>query len=162
MAGWEIKGAEASNGRAMLTLRSGSGDMQLIETEHVIAATGYRPDVSRLPFLSAAIMSQLKLLDSVPVLSSYFESSVPGLFFVGWLRAVASVPSFASLVGGSSPLPISQIWPASRGREKVMDNGTPVHSSPSAMTSAKRDAEQPKLRFSSSPRQILCSPLGYH
>ena len=57
--------------------------MQRIETEHVIAATGYRADIRRLPFLSAGIKSQLKLFNNVPELSSHFESSVPGLLFVG-------------------------------------------------------------------------------
>jgi thioredoxin reductase len=94
LAGYQIKGAEASSGRAVLWLRSGNGDERRIETEHVIAATGYRADIRRLPFLSAGITSQLKLFDNVPELSSHFESSVPGLFFVG----AAAVDSFGPVV----------------------------------------------------------------
>jgi FAD-dependent urate hydroxylase len=59
LAGYQIKGAEASGDRAILWLRSGNGDERRIETEHVIAATGYRADIRRLPFLSAGITSQL-------------------------------------------------------------------------------------------------------
>ena len=94
LAGYQIKGAEALSGRAVLWLRSGNGDEQRIETGHVIAATGYRADIRRLPFLSAGITSQLRLFGNVPELSSHFESSVPGLFFVG---AVA-VDSFGPVV----------------------------------------------------------------
>jgi hypothetical protein len=83
LAGYQIERAEASGNRAILWLRSRNGDVRRLETEHVIAATGYRADVRRLPFLSAGIKSQLKLIDNVPKLSSRFESSVPGLFFVG-------------------------------------------------------------------------------
>jgi thioredoxin reductase len=94
LAGYQIKGAEASSGRAVLWLRSGNGDERRIETEHVIAATGYRADIRRLPFLSAGITSQLKLFGTVPELSSHFESSVPGLFFVG----AAAVDSFGPVI----------------------------------------------------------------
>jgi thioredoxin reductase len=94
LAGYQIKGAEASGNRAILWLKSENGDAQHIETEHVIAATGYRADIHRLPFLSAEIVSQLKLLNNVPELSSHFESSMPGLFFVG----PAAVDGFGPLL----------------------------------------------------------------
>jgi thioredoxin reductase len=94
LAGYQIAGADASGGRAILRLRSASGNEQKIETEHVIAATGYRPDIRRLAFLGAGIASQLNLSNNVPKLSSHFESSVPGLFFVG----PAAVDSFGPLL----------------------------------------------------------------
>jgi FAD-dependent urate hydroxylase len=94
LAGYQIKGAEPSGDRAILWLRSANGDEHRIETEHVIAATGYRADIRRLPFLGAGITSQLKLLNNVPKLSSHFESSVPWLFFVG----PAAVDSFGPVL----------------------------------------------------------------
>jgi hypothetical protein len=94
LLGYQISGAEASGGRAVLRLRSANGDERRIETEHVIAATGYRADVRRLALLGTAIVSQLKLLNSVPKLSSHFESSIPGLFFVG----PAAVESFGPVL----------------------------------------------------------------
>jgi hypothetical protein len=94
LAGYQVKGAEAFGGRAVLRLQSANGDERRIETEHVIAATGYRADVRRLAFLGAGIAPQLKLLNNVPKLSSHFESSVPGLFFVG----PAAVESFGPVL----------------------------------------------------------------
>jgi len=94
LAGYQIAGAEARGDIAILSLRSGNGDTRRIQTEHVIAATGYRADVRRLPFLSPGVRSQLKLVDNVPKLSSHFESSVPGLFFVG----PAAVHSFGPVL----------------------------------------------------------------
>ena len=94
LAGYQIKLAAPVGDRVVLSLRSEDGREHRIETEHVIAATGYRPDIRRLPFLGAAITSELKLLNDVPELSSSFESSVPGLFFVG----PAAVESFGPLL----------------------------------------------------------------
>lgn len=56
-------------------------------TDHVIAATGYRADVKRLRFLSPSIQKGLNTLADTPVLSSRFESSVRGLYFVGLAAA---------------------------------------------------------------------------
>ncbi len=94
LAGYQIKRAEAAGNRAILWLQSADGDERKLETEHVIAATGYRADVHCLPFLGAGIRSQLKLSGRVPKLSSHFESSIPGLFFVG----PAAVDSFGPLL----------------------------------------------------------------
>jgi thioredoxin reductase len=94
LAGYEIKGVEHTGHRAILWLRSGNAEERRIETEHVIAATGYRADIQRLPFLGSGVTSALKLFENVPALSSNFESSVPGLFFVG----SAAVNSFGPVL----------------------------------------------------------------
>jgi thioredoxin reductase len=94
LAGYQVKGAQASGDRAILWLKSGNGDEHRIETEHVIAATGYRPNIRRMPFLGAGITSQLRLSNNVPALWSHFESSVPGLFFVG----ASAVESFGPVL----------------------------------------------------------------
>jgi lysine/ornithine N-monooxygenase len=94
LAGFQIKLAAPVGDRVVLSLKSRGGDELRVETEHVIAATGYRPDIRRLPFLGAAIASKLKLANNVPELSSSFESSVPGLFFVG----PAAVENFGPLL----------------------------------------------------------------
>jgi hypothetical protein len=92
LAGRRIRAAEASGGRAILWLEREGGDTQRVETGHVIAATGFRADMRRLSFVSAEIKSQLKLIDDAPALSSHFESSVPGLFFVGAAAASSFGP----------------------------------------------------------------------
>jgi len=94
LTGCQIMAAEASGGRVILRLKSINGDEHRIETEHVIAATGYRPDIRRLAFLGAGIASQLRLSNNAPKLSPQFESSVPGLFFVG----ASAVDSFGPVL----------------------------------------------------------------
>ena len=64
-----------------------------VTTDHVIAATGYRVDLMRLAFLPEALRGAIRLCDSSPALHGNFESSVPGLYFVG----AAAANSFGPL-----------------------------------------------------------------
>lgn len=75
--------AEVQNGRVRLHLRGTDGNNREIVTEHIIAATGYRVNLDRLKFVSPEIRSALKLVNGSPVLSSGYESSIPGLYFAG-------------------------------------------------------------------------------
>jgi cation diffusion facilitator CzcD-associated flavoprotein CzcO len=69
--------------RVHLSLSTGNGTTRELIVDHVIAATGYRIDLARLPFMTGQLRSLIRVSGCAPVLSSSFESSVPGLFFVG-------------------------------------------------------------------------------
>ncbi len=88
------QGAEVKDGRVHLTVQAVDGSKREIVTEHIIAATGYRVDLERLKFLDPEIRSQLKTVAGSPVLSSTFESSMPGLYFAG----VAAANSFGPVM----------------------------------------------------------------
>jgi thioredoxin reductase len=97
-------------GQVHLHLRAKDGAEREIVVDHVIAATGYKVDIERLMFLSQEIRSNLRDLDGSPVLSRNFESSVPGLYFVG----VAAANSFGPLMrfafgGGFTARHITQV-----------------------------------------------------
>jgi len=81
----DVKIAEAKvlNDKVCLQLIDGAGTKKTITADHVIAATGYRVDLRRVGFLDGDLESTLRSVDHTPVLSSNFESSVPGLYFVG-------------------------------------------------------------------------------
>jgi FAD-dependent urate hydroxylase len=53
------------------------------QPDHVLLGTGFRVDVARYPFLSPQLVRDLDLLGGYPRLGPGFESSVPGLHFVG-------------------------------------------------------------------------------
>lgn len=80
---WRTERAEIQDAKVRLHLRSSDGSEREILTEHVIAATGYKVDVERLAFLDAEIRSKIETVESTLMLSSNFESSVPGLYLVG-------------------------------------------------------------------------------
>jgi FAD-dependent urate hydroxylase len=64
---------------AHLTLDDGSER----RVDRVILATGYRVDAAREPLLGESIRGALRLDDGYPLLGPGFESSIPGLHFVG-------------------------------------------------------------------------------
>ena len=85
--GYTPQAARIQDGRVVLSLAAEDGTTREVTTEHVIAATGYKVDVERLKFLSADTRSRVKTVNGTPVLSSKFESSIPGLYFVGIVAA---------------------------------------------------------------------------
>jgi thioredoxin reductase len=97
--GYELQEASACGGRVQLRLVAADGTERQALADHVIAATGYKADVHRLPFLSLEILEQLQLIGQAPRLSAHFESSVPGLYFVGPIAATSFGPVMRFAVG---------------------------------------------------------------
>jgi len=88
------QGADVQNGKVRLTIQAADGSKREVVAEHIIAATGYRVDLERLKFVSPEIRSKIKVVGGAPVLSTGFESSVPGLYFAG----VAAANSFGPVM----------------------------------------------------------------
>ncbi|HBK08111.1 MAG TPA: monooxygenase FAD-binding protein [Acetobacteraceae bacterium] len=85
--GAKVAGASMHGDHAAVSFQLDGGDLRMIEAEHVIAATGFKADIGRLRFLAPSITDHMACVDGTPVLSRYFETSVPGLFTVGVLAA---------------------------------------------------------------------------
>jgi hypothetical protein len=81
----------------------GEGAVHLT-ADHVIAATGYAPNIRRLSFLEP-MLPAIKCLDNgqqagaLPALDRVFQSSVPGLHFVGAISASTFGPSMRFIYG---------------------------------------------------------------
>jgi cation diffusion facilitator CzcD-associated flavoprotein CzcO len=91
-SGYVLKAAEERNGRVHVEFTHRDGSPLELEVDHIIAGTGYRVDLERLPFLDAAVRARIALEGTSPALSRHFESSVPGLYFVGMASAVSFGP----------------------------------------------------------------------
>ena len=90
--GYHVRAADVRNGRVHLKLAGrGDGDREHV-TEHVIAGTGYKVNLSNVPFLGRQMLSEIACVNGSPVLSRNFESSSPGLYFVGLAAANSSGP----------------------------------------------------------------------
>ena len=91
--GWlkpRLRDFSVSTGRSVLsaTARGNQVELKLSDgsdrlVDHVLMATGYRVDVRKYEFLSGFLRSSLRLIDGHPVLGQGFESSIPGLHFLG-------------------------------------------------------------------------------
>jgi thioredoxin reductase len=92
--GTEVLEAHQRDGGVSLILRRHDGHVRTIHADHAIAATGYKIDLRRIGALAPEIRKAVRTLVGAPELSSGFESSVPGLYFVGY----AAVNSFGPLM----------------------------------------------------------------
>jgi len=80
--GRNIESAEFRNGKVQLHITARDGTAQTLEVDRIIAATGFKVDLRRLQFLDR-LLPALRTVDNTPVLSANYESSLPGLYFIG-------------------------------------------------------------------------------
>jgi FAD-dependent urate hydroxylase len=108
--GWlkpRLRDVKVSTGRAVLSavacgsqveLKLSDGSERIVN--HVLLATGYQIDVRKYEFLSQSLTSAIRLINGYPVLGRGFESSVPGLHFLG-APAVYSYGPLMRFVAGA-------------------------------------------------------------
>jgi thioredoxin reductase len=92
--GRTLENAQEKKGRVTLTLADRTGRTEMLSCDHVIAATGYKPDMYRVPFLKSALATRIAPYSAAPTVSDSFETPVPGLFVVG----PATIDSFGPLM----------------------------------------------------------------
>jgi hypothetical protein len=84
-----LDGVQVLAGRAVRNVSArGKGvavelDDGVREYDHVLLGTGYRIDIAKLGVLPPELISSVACMGGSPVLAAGFESSVPGLHFVG-------------------------------------------------------------------------------
>jgi FAD-dependent urate hydroxylase len=81
--GHQVRWATAADSGVRLGLAGPGGSSRELAADHVIAATGYRPSTARLPFISDRLRPGLRTLAGSPVVGRDYQSSVPGMYFIG-------------------------------------------------------------------------------
>jgi cation diffusion facilitator CzcD-associated flavoprotein CzcO len=99
LLGYNLKGADVADGKVRLRIQTQQGETRTVLADHVVAATGYRADLRRLPFLDPGLRERITALAHTPVLTPHFESSVAGLFFVGPIAANSFGPLMRFMFG---------------------------------------------------------------
>ncbi len=101
--GHRIRAAATRDGGVRLDLTKRDGGTETLDTEHVVAATGFTPDLGRLRLLDPQVRGTLRTVgvSRAPELTSGFESSWPGLFFAGLLTAPSFGPSMRFVYGAT-------------------------------------------------------------
>jgi cation diffusion facilitator CzcD-associated flavoprotein CzcO len=105
MLGYNLANASLRDGHVALALTHTSGKEETLICDHVIAATGYRPDLGRLPFFASSLRTRIKTVQHTPILSSNFETSERGLFVVGPAAANSFGPLMRFMVGAQFVAP---------------------------------------------------------
>ena len=95
--GHHIREAVAHGSGVRLVL-DGPGRM-LVDADHVIAGTGFRVDLARLPFLPEHLRSVVKTVNGHPLVSRTGETNVPGLYFAGAHTVLSIGPSSRFIAG---------------------------------------------------------------
>jgi thioredoxin reductase len=83
----KIQSASVEDGKVHLKIVEKDGSNSELIADHVISATGYQVSISRMGFLDQALRRLVHQVEDTPVLSSHFETSVPGLYMVGLVSA---------------------------------------------------------------------------
>jgi FAD-dependent urate hydroxylase len=82
---------ELDDGALLVVLNSG----EELVADLAVAATGYRTDIARIPFVAAGnVYNQLNLRQGCPVLDEGFQTNVPGLYATGALATQDFGPFF--------------------------------------------------------------------
>jgi FAD-dependent urate hydroxylase len=98
--GATIVTAVEAGSRAALKLRlAKDGSERELLVDHVVAGTGFDIDVERLGFIDAKLRGAIARLERSPRLNASFQSSVPGLHFIGPASAMSFGPLFRFVVG---------------------------------------------------------------
>jgi cation diffusion facilitator CzcD-associated flavoprotein CzcO len=82
-----------ANGAITARLSDGTS----IEADHLLLATGYKPDMTRVPYLPP-----IELADGFPVLDPDFQTSVPGLYIPGFPSTRDFGPCFGFVAGATT------------------------------------------------------------
>ncbi|MET7477194.1 FAD-dependent oxidoreductase [Streptomyces sp. NPDC005648] len=111
--GRRVVEARRDGERVVVSVRDRQGRDEILDADHVLAATGYRVRVDALGFLGPELRAGVTRVGGFPRLDPGFQSSVPGLYFTGIQAAGTfgpllrftcgtefSAPRLAGAVGG--------------------------------------------------------------
>ncbi len=74
-------------------------DQTHLHVDHIIVGTGYRVNINRLPMLDPALLKHIQTYQQAPILNQHFESSVPGLYFLGLSSVLSCGPLYRFVIG---------------------------------------------------------------
>jgi thioredoxin reductase len=83
LAGHALTWAKADGDGVRLGFAGPGGASRELAADHVIAATGYHADLGRLTFLSDQLRPALRTVAESAVVDGRYQSTVPGLYFIG-------------------------------------------------------------------------------
>jgi thioredoxin reductase len=136
--GVSVKAATVKDGRVNLELIDSAGLKKNLEADHVIAATGFDPSLKRITFLAPSLVSEIACTGKTPALSSNFESTVRGLYFVGVTAANTFGPMLRFAYGAEFTAPRLSRHLARTARQK-----SKVHNVATSSTSVNSERVEP-------------------
>jgi cation diffusion facilitator CzcD-associated flavoprotein CzcO len=102
--GTVVRAAAMHGARVQLALEDRNG-LSTLNTEHVIAATGFKVDIHSQTFLADSIRQSLAATGGAPDLNANFETSVKGLYVIGPASAYSFGPVMRFVYGAKYAAP---------------------------------------------------------
>jgi FAD-dependent urate hydroxylase len=106
LTGRHVRWARPRDGGVRLGVAAAGGESSELAAEHIIAATGYRTDLTRLRFLDDGLRSALRTLAGSPMVGRNYQSSVAGLYFIGPAVAPTFGPAMRLVFGTRHAAPM--------------------------------------------------------
>ncbi|HEY1837747.1 MAG TPA: NAD(P)/FAD-dependent oxidoreductase [Rhizomicrobium sp.] len=103
--GCALAKAQAKDGRVALTLADANGQEETLGFDHIVAATGYRVDMGKVPFLSTGLRDAIAPNGGSPEVSDSFETAVSGLYATGLTAMETFGPLMRFMVGSEFAAP---------------------------------------------------------
>lgn len=97
--GCNIKNVQVNHGMVDLELSRQDGSYEKEQFDSVILGTGYKFDIDRLSFIDGSIRNGFRKIGRTPALGTNFESSLPGLYFIGPISATTFGPAMRFSLG---------------------------------------------------------------
>jgi thioredoxin reductase len=79
-------------------LEAGLSNGERLVVDHVVLATGYKPNLASVPYLRP-LLDRIATTDGFPALDEHFQTSVPGLFMPGFVATRDFGPFFGFVRG---------------------------------------------------------------
>jgi cation diffusion facilitator CzcD-associated flavoprotein CzcO len=97
---------EGDKVRLVIANNHDRSDVRELLTEQVVLGTGYDVNVDRIEFLDPSLARRVARTERAPRLDRHFQSSVPGLYFVGPSTAASFGPLFRFVAGSYYCVPV--------------------------------------------------------
>jgi cation diffusion facilitator CzcD-associated flavoprotein CzcO len=116
MLNCKLDAARMVGTRVLLRVTDKRGEAHTVECDHVVAATGFRADLARVPFMAPQLLSRIVTTGAAPKLSGGFETTCRGLHVIGPASANSFGPLMRFMTGAEYAAPVLAKYLAKRAK----------------------------------------------
>ncbi|HSM94732.1 MAG TPA: NAD(P)-binding domain-containing protein [Rhizomicrobium sp.] len=106
MLSCKLDAARMVGKRVLLRVTDKRGEARTVECDHVVAATGFKPELSRMRFIARPLLSRIATTGGAPRLSGTFETTARGLYVIGPASANSFGPLMRFMTGAEYAAPV--------------------------------------------------------
>jgi lysine/ornithine N-monooxygenase len=105
MLNCRLDAARMMGQRVLLRITDRRGEARTVQCDHVVAATGFAMNLSKVPFIAPSLRPHIATTGAAPKLSGNFETTLRGLYVVGPASANCFGPVMRFMTGAEYAAP---------------------------------------------------------